>query len=153
MKINCPHCTKEIEFILKANLPSIEVPINGSSNNQVTPIISRGVPIQSHGTVYVRDNDTGQVFTQPKTNGDGINGEAKQNIIGVERPQVQTTLTSSQKNVAIESAKNNVVNDPSIMDSERVRSAAFGTTVPSKGGTESKHKEAENLLTKLASSG
>jgi len=148
MKINCPHCTKEIEFIFKANLPSIEVPVNGNSNiNQVTPIISRGAPIQSHGTVYVRDNNTGQVFTQPRTN-----GEAKQNIIGVEGPQVQTTLTSSQKNVAMESAKNNVINDPSIMDSDRVRNAAFGTTVQSKGGTEGKHKEAENLLTKLASS-
>lgn len=168
MKINCPHCTKEIEFLVKSNIinqPNVnghanvsqsQGDINQSPSTPVsqTPIISRGAPIQSHGAVYYRDNNTGQVFVQQAQSGLG-NAQQAQNL-QQERQITQSQLDVSSNGVSKtvqENAKTNVVNNPSAVDNEQIRGVAFGAPKPPLNtANEQKHKEAENILSRLANS-
>ena len=156
MKINCPHCSKEIEFLVKSNVIAANVNVQSiqpHSQSSVTtasqtPIISRGAPIQSHGTVYYRDNNTGQVFVQQT---------ASNTSVQVPQPTIQSTqsqlnLSNGVSKTVQESVKTNVANNPNNIDPEKLRSAAFGTPKPGNVVHEQKHKEAENILSRLASS-
>ncbi len=151
MKINCPHCSKEIEFSVKGpfnqqNENNIN-PIQQSHQPQQTPIISRGAPIQNNSSVYYQDHNTGQVFAKSPSL---LNDFQQNQVQHEEAAQSQLSLSNGISKIAQESAKTNVVNNPHAVDSDAVRNIAFGT--PKQATQDQKQKEAENILSRLASS-
>lgn len=171
MKLNCPHCTKEIELMIKNGIsnglssqinPNSIQPVSSLNPVQQTPIMSRGAPIQSHGTTYYRDNDTGQVFVRPSSSSlqQNINlnptqNTAQSNVSPVQTQQAQLNLNGQVTGNGVgihESVKSNVANNPNNVDQDKVRSVAFGTPKPDNTAHDQKHKEAENILSRLASS-
>ncbi len=175
MKLNCPHCTKEIELMIKNgisnglnaqvnqnSIQNIIQPVSNPNPVQQTPIMSRGAPIQSHGTTYYRDNDTGQVFIRPSSsnlqqnvNPNPIQNTTQLNVSPVQTQQAQLNLNGQVTGNGVgihESVKSNVANNPDNVDQDRVRSVAFGTPKPDNFAHDQKHKEAENILSRLASS-
>ena len=170
MKLNCPHCTKEIELMIKNGISNgLNSQINQNTTPQAsnpttiqrTPIMSRGAPIQSHGTTYYRDNDTGQVFIRPLQSNiqQDTNvvqpSSIQQNVNPVQTQQSQLNLNGSVTGNGVgihENVKVNAANNPSNVDQESVRNVAFGTPKPGNVANDQKHKEAENILSRLASS-
>jgi hypothetical protein len=159
MKVNCPYCTKEIEFLIKNNANGIPnmvskdvqrvQPLSVVSSTGTNTIISRGAPIQSQGTIYYKDNNTGQIFTQPN--------QGQIHIPNGSQANTQTQLSVGNENKVTssyiqESVKANVVNNPNAVDTDTIKSVAFGTPKPGNVANEQKQKEAEMMLSRLASS-